>query len=61
MGIVASRRELTSATVKQALLETLPKFMVPDKVVVVEQLLKNANGKIDRNAIAATLEIGGVR
>jgi acyl-CoA synthetase (AMP-forming)/AMP-acid ligase II len=34
--------------------------MVPEKVVVVGQLLKNANGKIDRKAIAATLETAEV-
>ena len=56
VGVVASTRGLTSATVKAALLETLPTFMVPDKVLIVGHLLKNANGKIDRKAIVASLE-----
>jgi hypothetical protein len=30
--------------------------MLPERIVVVAQLLKNANGKIDRQAIASTLE-----
>jgi D-alanine--poly(phosphoribitol) ligase subunit 1 len=60
VGIVASKRELAPAKVRKALLEALPKFMVPEKIVVVGQLLKNANGKIDRKAIAATLETAEV-
>jgi len=56
VGIVASRCNLAPATVKKALLETLPRFMVPEKVVVVAGLPKNPNGKIDRKAITATLE-----
>jgi D-alanine--poly(phosphoribitol) ligase subunit 1 len=56
VGIVASQQELEPAAVKQAVLELLPSFMLPERVVVVAQLLKNANGKIDRKAIAATIE-----
>jgi D-alanine--poly(phosphoribitol) ligase subunit 1 len=58
VGVIASRRGLVSASVKQALVDTLPKYMIPDRVVVVDRLLKNANGKIDRKAIAAVVEHG---
>jgi D-alanine--poly(phosphoribitol) ligase subunit 1 len=56
VGVVASRCGVAPATVKQAVQLTLPKYMVPERVVVVEQLLKNANGKIDRAAIRASVE-----
>ena len=56
VGVVAAKGDLAPAAVKQALVETLPKFMVPERVVVVGRLLKNANGKIDRKAIAAALD-----
>ena len=60
VGVVASTRDLAPGEVRRALVDALPKFMVPERVVVVRQLLKNANGKIDRQAIAAALGSGGV-
>jgi D-alanine--poly(phosphoribitol) ligase subunit 1 len=56
VGTVASGRGLDPATIRKAITETLPSFMVPDRIVVVAQLAKNANGKIDRRAIAAAIE-----
>jgi D-alanine--poly(phosphoribitol) ligase subunit 1 len=56
VGVVASRHQVEPAAVKQALAKALPSFMQPERIVVVAQLLKNANGKIDRQAIASTLE-----
>jgi amino acid adenylation domain-containing protein len=55
VGVVASTGDLAPAGVKKAVAEQLPKFMVPDRIVVVGRLLKSPNGKIDRAAIAASL------
>jgi D-alanine--poly(phosphoribitol) ligase subunit 1 len=56
VGVVASRSGVAPAAVKRAVQQMLPTYMVPERVVVVEQLLKNANGKIDRHAIRASIE-----
>jgi len=56
VGVVASRAAIAPAMVKQAVQRTLPKYMVPERIVVVDQLRKNANGKIDRAAIRASVE-----
>jgi len=56
VGVVVSRGGVAPATVKQAVQLTLPTYMVPERIVVVDQLLKNANGKIDRVAIRASVE-----
>jgi acyl-coenzyme A synthetase/AMP-(fatty) acid ligase len=36
--------------------EVLPDYMAPKEIVVVDEMPLNANGKIDRNALAARLE-----
>ena len=56
VAVVASKQSFAPGAVRKALLQTLPRYMVPEKVMVVAQLLKNANGKIDRKAIAASLD-----
>jgi D-alanine--poly(phosphoribitol) ligase subunit 1 len=55
VGVVAARPDLTPAGIKEALALALPRFMVPDRVVIVGRLPKNANGKIDRKAMAESL------
>jgi amino acid adenylation domain-containing protein len=56
VGVVASSRPLVPAAVRVAVQETLPRYMIPEQIVVVDRLSKNANGKIDRRAILASLE-----
>ena len=36
-------------------MEMLPAYMLPDKIIAVKHLLKNANGKIDRRALLESL------
>jgi D-alanine--poly(phosphoribitol) ligase subunit 1 len=56
VGVVASARGLTPAAIKSVLRQRIPGYMVPEKIVVTGPLTKNANGKIDRRAIKASLE-----
>jgi D-alanine--poly(phosphoribitol) ligase subunit 1 len=58
VGVVASRQLLAAPDVKAFVRRALPPYMVPERVVVVTQLLKNANGKVDRRGIHAAVERG---
>jgi D-alanine--poly(phosphoribitol) ligase subunit 1 len=58
VGVVGSTAELAPEVVRSAVRQILPAYMVPDRVMVVPQLMKNANGKVDRNAIVASLTEG---
>ncbi|MDX1975385.1 MAG: amino acid adenylation domain-containing protein [Rickettsiales bacterium] len=40
--------------IKQQLRDRLPSYMIPDDIIIRDQLPKNANGKVDRKALAAT-------
>ena len=51
VGYVASDSGLEGKGVIGAVRKIVPDYMVPKKVVVLEQLPKNQNGKIDRNAL----------
>lgn len=51
VAAVASRDSLTSDKVRQGVLGTLPAYMVPGRVEVMERLPKNHNGKIDRRLL----------
>lgn len=44
--------------IKEALSRSLPRYMLPDRVIVVRELMKNANGKIDRQGMATALSKG---
>ena len=58
MGIVAMSAGGRGAEVKSRVAALVPSYMVPERIVVMAALPKNANGKIDRPAIRAALERG---
>jgi acyl-coenzyme A synthetase/AMP-(fatty) acid ligase len=49
------------AAVTAAAREHLPAYMVPHSIRVLPELPLNANGKVDRNALRACLEVEGQR
>jgi D-alanine--poly(phosphoribitol) ligase subunit 1 len=51
IAVIATRRDLTATAVRKELAQFVPAYMVPARVEIVEQLPKNANGKIDRNLL----------
>jgi acyl-CoA synthetase (AMP-forming)/AMP-acid ligase II len=50
-GSVSSDEEL-----RESARRLLPDYMVPSRILVLEEMPLNANGKIDRRALAAMLE-----
>jgi amino acid adenylation domain-containing protein len=50
---------ITNAFIRQRLSELLPKYMLPNRWMVMKELPKNANGKIDRTAIRTLFENEG--
>lgn len=48
-----SRQEITDETLRLFLAESLPSYMIPAFFVRLEKLPVNANGKLDRSALAA--------
>lgn len=53
--VSAGGRRLDVQRVKDRCGERLPSYMVPSKIVELESLPLNANGKIDRRAVAASI------
>uniref|UniRef100_UPI000B2155E3 AMP-binding enzyme n=1 Tax=Thermobifida halotolerans TaxID=483545 RepID=UPI000B2155E3 len=53
VGYVTATRPLDSAEVRAALAGTLPAYMVPAAVVVLDALPLTANGKVERRALPA--------
>jgi D-alanine--poly(phosphoribitol) ligase subunit 1 len=53
VAFVAAKKALEPGAVKRSLASRVPKYMIPDRVLVVDELAKNANGKIDRQAMSA--------
>jgi D-alanine--poly(phosphoribitol) ligase subunit 1 len=51
-AFVAATGAADEAGLRDALRGVLPDYMVPRRVVVMDQLPKNANGKVDRRALA---------
>jgi D-alanine--poly(phosphoribitol) ligase subunit 1 len=51
VAVVASRSGLTADVIRKETSRFLPAYMVPGRVDIVEELPKNANGKIDRNLL----------
>lgn len=54
--VAGSARE--PAAIREAMLESLPRYMVPGAVHRLEALPQNVNGKVDRRALVALLETG---
>ena len=61
IGYVACTESEEEKVLLTALANLLPDYMVPSKLVVMLKLPKNANGKVDRHALGASLEADGVR
>ncbi|WP_349617067.1 amino acid adenylation domain-containing protein [Azotobacter salinestris] len=57
VGYVAGR-EVDAGTLRERLGRTLPEYMVPGALVVLEALPLNANGKVDRKALPAPERAG---
>ncbi|MBT4905967.1 MAG: amino acid adenylation domain-containing protein [Rhodospirillaceae bacterium] len=57
VAAVATDQSTTSETVRAALEDKLPAYMIPGDIKVMEHLPKNANGKIDRNAVAKLFQL----
>lgn len=55
VAFVASSAPICEESVKAGLRDRLPDYMIPAYVDVMQDLPKNANGKVDRKALAATL------
>lgn len=57
-GLVAfvAGKDGDGAALQQAMMQSLPRYMVPQRVVFAERLPQNANGKTDRRALAAWLD-----
>jgi amino acid adenylation domain-containing protein len=57
-GIVAfvSGNALSEQSVLASARESLPRYLVPEQVVIIDEMPLNANGKIDRKALVSRLE-----
>lgn len=49
--VVPAHRTTSAASVRRTLRERLPSYMVPGVVVLVDEIPRNANGKVDRQAL----------
>lgn len=55
VAFVSSRSPVDEATLRQALRERLPAYMIPSQIEVLAELPKNANGKLDRKQLQQRL------
>jgi amino acid adenylation domain-containing protein len=60
VGFVASEHGIDEAEILATCRESLPTFMVPQKIVALGKLPLNGAGKIDRRALEAMLDAGEV-
>ncbi len=51
IGIISSSEKFDTTELKKLLALEIPKYMIPSKIISLETLPKNANGKIDRNLL----------
>jgi len=52
---ISSKNAVSRETIRNHLLKTLPTYMIPEKIIQLEEMPLNANGKIDRNSLKETL------
>jgi D-alanine--poly(phosphoribitol) ligase subunit 1 len=57
IAFVATSAELDEKSLATALGELVPEYMVPSRIVIVSELPKNANGKVDRQRLPSLLPI----
>lgn len=55
VAFVTLAQELAAQDIKNCLRSKLPSYMIPDEIMIMESLPKNANGKVDRKALLAGL------
>lgn len=48
IAVIASRKDFTGAEIKRRVADWVPKYMVPNRVYLLKNMPKNANGKTDR-------------
>jgi D-alanine--poly(phosphoribitol) ligase subunit 1 len=51
IAVISLLKPMTVAEIKMAAALHLPKYMIPDKFIILESLPKNANGKLDRKSV----------
>ena len=51
IAFITTNRGMQSSEIRKQVARLVPKYMVPNKVYVLEQLPKNANGKTDRRRL----------
>ena len=56
VAFVQCAKQIDLATVKQKLVEQLPAYMVPRRIIATDSFPLNANGKVDRKALLAQLD-----
>ncbi len=56
MAFVTLAHDVAAQDIKNRLRSKLPSYMIPDEVIIMDALPKNANGKVDRKALLAGLE-----
>ena len=52
IAFIASQKELDQMFIERQLKEKLPSYMLPAKLIVLESLPKNANGKVDKKILS---------
>jgi D-alanine--poly(phosphoribitol) ligase subunit 1 len=51
IGFVACSETITEQVLLTALAKLLPEYMIPNRIIMKEELLKNSNGKVDRHLL----------
>ncbi|MBQ6587180.1 MAG: amino acid adenylation domain-containing protein [Butyrivibrio sp.] len=55
VAYVATNEGLTEENIKRHLKDYLPQYMIPNQVIIVDELPKNANGKVDRQILKMSI------
>ena len=53
IAYVASKKDISEQEIRIDLSYVLPKYMVPDVIKIIDQLPKNANGKVDKKKLSS--------